>query len=74
MKLAQMICLDEILDELEVCDLRQKSRSLGQISLKACEHYRPHFCSDFHEICLNKILDKLKMGDLHPKTRSLGQI
>ena len=56
-----------------------KTRSVGQIKEKPCEHSRGHsFCPIFIKLApndhLDNILVKLNMGHLGSKTRSVGQM
>ena len=57
MKLGQNVCLDKIFDELNICNVGSKTRSLGQIFEKPC------ICS--RDLFLVQILIKLGRNVCH---------
>ena len=60
MKLGQDDCLDKISDEFEI---GSKTRSVGQIIGKPCEHSRGHIFSPiFMKLGQNNCLDKILVG------------
>ena len=76
---SHIFVLMKSLSRRNLCHVRSKSRSLGQIIRRFSKHsrsqiYSPNFMKTGQYNCLYKISVKFKSGSLGVKSRSVGQI